>query len=189
MFHDYTKEAILVICYTNHALDQFLEELLDIGIPPDGIVRLGSKSTPRTASLNIFDQKSSYKRSQSAWEIINQLKTQAEDIQRCLTTEFKSYNTYSVTWKDILAHLEFPEEDAHFYEALSTPQPENGMIRIEKRGKRVGTNISSAVGRRVRMRESSKTKCCKSTKGFGKWTPLHDELAWTDGHMPCIRSK
>ncbi|RVD83717.1 uncharacterized protein DFL_005496 [Arthrobotrys flagrans] len=33
---------VVCVCYTNHALDQFLEHLLDIGI--DNIVRLGSRS-------------------------------------------------------------------------------------------------------------------------------------------------
>ncbi|KAF7355553.1 hypothetical protein MSAN_01472400 [Mycena sanguinolenta] len=48
---------ILVVCYTNHALDQFLEDILDIGVPADNIVRLGGKSTPRTEPLSIFKQK------------------------------------------------------------------------------------------------------------------------------------
>ncbi len=35
----HSKETILCVCYTNHALDQFLEALLDKGIT--GIVRVG----------------------------------------------------------------------------------------------------------------------------------------------------
>jgi Rad3-related DNA helicase len=50
-FHDHTKSKILVMCYTNHALDQFLEDLLDIGIDRSAIVRLGAKSTQRTNRL------------------------------------------------------------------------------------------------------------------------------------------
>ena len=34
-----TTAKILCVCYTNHALDQFLEDLLDKGI--DSIVRIG----------------------------------------------------------------------------------------------------------------------------------------------------
>ena len=33
---------ILVVCYTNHALDQFLEGILDFH--PDGIIRVGGRS-------------------------------------------------------------------------------------------------------------------------------------------------
>lgn len=41
-------EKILVMRHTNHALDKFLEDLLDVGIDPSGIIRIGSKSTART---------------------------------------------------------------------------------------------------------------------------------------------
>ncbi len=34
-------ERILCLCYTNHALDDFLETLVDHGVPLEGVVRLG----------------------------------------------------------------------------------------------------------------------------------------------------
>lgn len=37
-----TSQTILCVCYTNHALDQFLESLLDKGITD--IVRMGGRS-------------------------------------------------------------------------------------------------------------------------------------------------
>ena len=137
-FHDHVTSTILVICYTNHALDQFLEDFLDIGIPPESIVRLGSKSTPRTATLNLAEQKDCYRRSQSGWTVINYLKSEADEVQRLLADEFQSYKTFSVQWKDILEYLEFSEEDAHFHEALSTPETEDGMTRVASRGRNVG---------------------------------------------------
>ncbi|KAL1740854.1 P-loop containing nucleoside triphosphate hydrolase protein [Schizophyllum fasciatum] len=39
ILHDHTSQTILVCCYTNHALDQFLENLIDIGIPHESMVR------------------------------------------------------------------------------------------------------------------------------------------------------
>ncbi|KAF2856036.1 hypothetical protein T440DRAFT_96542 [Plenodomus tracheiphilus IPT5] len=43
---------ILVVCYTNHALDQFLEHLLDIGVQK--VVRLGSQSkSPKLKEHNL----------------------------------------------------------------------------------------------------------------------------------------
>ena len=44
---------ILVVCYTNHALDQFLEGILDFC--PSGIVRVGSRS--KSARLDDFNLK------------------------------------------------------------------------------------------------------------------------------------
>ncbi|KAG5772514.1 hypothetical protein H9Q72_001332 [Fusarium xylarioides] len=43
---------ILIICYTNHALDQFLKHLLDVGI--NRIIRIGGRSvTPELEGLNL----------------------------------------------------------------------------------------------------------------------------------------
>lgn len=49
ILHLFTKKTILVVCFTNYALDQFLEELLEIGIPESTMLRLGNigKATPR----------------------------------------------------------------------------------------------------------------------------------------------
>ena len=137
MLHDHTRQTILVICYTNHALDQFLEDFLDVGIPPGAVVRLGSKSTPRTASLNISAQTSSYRRPQSSWDVINKLKAEADELKCGLTDGFDSYQRFSFTQKDMLEFLEFSEEDAHFHEALITPEQGDGMTRVGRRGKRV----------------------------------------------------
>jgi superfamily II DNA or RNA helicase len=41
IIHDHTDEVIICVCYTNHALDQFLEDLMKNGIPASSIVRLG----------------------------------------------------------------------------------------------------------------------------------------------------
>lgn len=52
-----TSETILCVCYTNHALDQFLEARLDKGITD--IVRIGSRSkSKRLENYNLFSLKS-----------------------------------------------------------------------------------------------------------------------------------
>ena len=68
----YVPEEELSNEYTAE-VDQFLEDLLDIGIPADSIVRLGSKTTQRTAPLLLSKQHSSFKRSRDAWRIIDDL--------------------------------------------------------------------------------------------------------------------
>ena len=48
-----SKVTILCVCYTNHALDQFLESLLDKGIT--SIIRIGSRSkSQRLEQYNLF---------------------------------------------------------------------------------------------------------------------------------------
>jgi hypothetical protein len=138
VFYGYTRQTILVLCCTNHALDQFLEDLLDIGIPPESIVRLGSKSTQRTASLNLSEQKTSSRRSHNIWDAINRLSEEADDLHHSLTDEFIEFDRFSVQWRDLLEYLEFSEENSHFSEALKTPEQEDGMTRIGERGRAVG---------------------------------------------------
>lgn len=58
---------VLVLSYTNHALDQFLVGLFKIGISKQYMVRLGSKSTEETAELSLEKQLGG-KRCQSAMD-------------------------------------------------------------------------------------------------------------------------
>jgi superfamily II DNA or RNA helicase len=43
---------ILTLCFTNHALDQFLEELMDAGVPDTAFVRVGRSPKIRCAVLS-----------------------------------------------------------------------------------------------------------------------------------------
>lgn len=119
-------------------MDQFLEELLDIGIPDDHMIRLGAKSTPRTACLNLSEQKSSYKNSQAVWSMINQLNTEADELHKSMMKDFKTYDTFSPRWKEVMEYLEFSEEFGSFYEALKTPDEDDGMTKVNSKGKKVG---------------------------------------------------
>ncbi|KAL1962658.1 hypothetical protein VTN77DRAFT_9292 [Rasamsonia byssochlamydoides] len=134
-FHAYTSETILVMCYTNHALDQFLEDFLKIGISEDAIVRLGAKSTAKTANLSLFNQRSTYRRSQASWDLIRTLEANAYQLQESLKNAFNSYNKFNISSKEILEFLEF--EDPSFYEALTVPEEANGMTRVGRRGRQV----------------------------------------------------
>ncbi|TID20283.1 P-loop containing nucleoside triphosphate hydrolase protein [Venturia nashicola] len=141
-FHQHTSETILVLSYTNHALDQFLEELIDIGIPQQNVVRLGSKSTPRTAPMSLFERQktSTYTRSRTSWEIINNLSASVEKHRDELAAELKSFKSFGVSFKDILAYLEFSDEDDHFYQAFLVPEEKDGMTRVGKNGKELKTD-------------------------------------------------
>ncbi|KAK9771144.1 putative AAA family ATPase [Seiridium cardinale] len=133
----HTDERILVLAYTNHALDQFLEDLMDIGISSDEIVRLGSKSTTRTAPLLLSNQTLSLKtRSRTRWDLINfergNLRAAADQVER----SFESYLQGFVTLKQVLSHIEFHEQDRHYYDAFLVPEAELGHTRVGKAGKR-----------------------------------------------------
>ena len=119
VFHDFTSQTILVCCYTNHALDQFLEDLLDIGIPQSSIVRLGGKSTQRTEPLSLYNQRQMKKFGRSDWVLIDELKKNASDNLDRLRRNFDTFANSRVTLKQILAHLEFEDPLIHY--ALSVP--------------------------------------------------------------------
>ncbi|KAJ5946563.1 P-loop containing nucleoside triphosphate hydrolase protein [Penicillium verhagenii] len=124
ILHDHTKDKILVMCYTNHALDQFLEDLLDIGIESAGIVRLGSKSTPRTQPLSLKEQSATRSRPQSNWNTINALRPQCQEQRDAIDNLFAAYQKSA----DSSAILDYPEfEDPDYFEAFAIPDNEDGM--------------------------------------------------------------
>lgn len=138
----HSKCRVLLLSYTNHALDQFLEDLLKVGIPREAIVRLGSKvkCTQETLPLLLSAQKSDYRRSRDAWNIINMLKSEARDSAQGLADAFQEYQALSASWEGISEHLEFSFDDRHFYEALHVPTDRSGWDRVGKGGKKIGAD-------------------------------------------------
>lgn len=126
---------MLVVCYTNHALDQFLEDLLDIGIPGDAMIRLGGKSTERTKPLSLYDQTSFFKRSQAAFRIIDGLKKQRNHLAARLENAFDDYCSANVSKSDLYEYVEF--DDERYYNAFLLPTDESDMTRVGKKGKSV----------------------------------------------------
>ncbi|KAL1871647.1 hypothetical protein Daus18300_004647 [Diaporthe australafricana] len=132
-----TKFKILVITYTNHALDQFLEDLLNLGITEEAMVRLGFKSTPRTASLLLSKQKSEYRCTRDTQGVINKLKAEAALQRMELRKAFTNYLQSSPTFQDIQDHLEFSLNDSHFFEAFIVPSDSDGYKKVGKKGKEI----------------------------------------------------
>lgn len=136
--HDSTSQTILVVCFTNHALDQFLEDLMDIGIPQSAMVRLGGKSTDRTKPLMIREMAST-KLGRTQWAQIDKLKQSISHSEERLKDVFNRYQTANIQKKHLMEFLEFLSEDLPFYDAFTVPTAEDdGMIRVGKAGKSMG---------------------------------------------------
>lgn len=133
--YDNSKDRILVISYTNHALDQFLEELMDAGIPSGEMVRLGSKYTPRTYELLLSKQTSSYRRKADAWALIDRLKKEWMELHSELQPLFSALVSSTVSFKDIMMHLEFSYDDSDFHQAFTIPTSDQDWRRVDKKGK------------------------------------------------------
>ncbi|KAF4831782.1 NFX1-type zinc finger-containing protein 1 [Colletotrichum siamense] len=123
------SKRILVLSYTNHALDQFLEDLMNIGIPSGDIVRLGSKYTEKTEKLLLDKQlrSSSFKKTREAWMMIDAAKSDLADIREELQNAFNALAKGKVSFVDLLDALEFSDDDQNFYDAFALPEQEDGF--------------------------------------------------------------
>ncbi|KAI0846858.1 P-loop containing nucleoside triphosphate hydrolase protein [Daldinia vernicosa] len=133
---DETKETLLVLSFTNHALDQFIEDLLDIGIDRNAIVRLGSKFTDRTESLTLKNsQTAGYVRlSRTRHDLINAEKAKLQSLAEGVEKHFDSFSEARISHNDLLEFLEFSDTESHFFDALEIPEAADGETRVGKKG-------------------------------------------------------
>jgi hypothetical protein len=126
------------VCYTNHALDQFLGDLFNVGIPKGHVVRLGSKFPPSMAPValqNIQKQDTGFKRARANWVIIEDIKSVSEHLCSLLQRDFADYTRSHSQNDELLTHLEF--EAFEYFEAFFVPPDDDGMVRVGKKGRAV----------------------------------------------------
>jgi AAA domain len=139
----YSDTKILVLSYTNHALDQYLEQLLDIGIPQDAILRLGSKYTSRTEPLTVYSQSGSnnFRRSHGSWAIYNMYNSEANEHKHKAMDSFQKIQNQSIGFDHLMGFLEFSDEDNHFYDAFLLPnilsEEDSDMVLVGAHGGKV----------------------------------------------------
>lgn len=117
-----TEYRILVLSYTNHALDQFLEDLMDIGIDENNMVRIGSKATARTDALRI-DNLSRIPQGRSSLDIrpmLNATRSEQLDTARRLDNLLQSLKS-QVPLQEILDTLEFSDSGMRYWSAFQVP--------------------------------------------------------------------
>ena len=135
-----SNENILVLTYTNHALDQFLEDALDIGVTEEQMLRLGSKSTARTKPLGLWEQSVSYRRSQPSYSLLAKHSDDVDMLSERIQEETITFQRLGISIMDLLDLLEFSDSDSDFYHALSTPQNADGMSTVDRRGRATGSS-------------------------------------------------
>ncbi|KAF9647223.1 hypothetical protein BDM02DRAFT_3188145 [Thelephora ganbajun] len=133
-FYELSDHNILVCCYTNHALDQFLEGLLEQGIPETNIVRLGSKPSSSTQRMALSIQPLGYRFDEYDWGVIHGMKLSLEcrvdNLQRAFSKFIEPLNL-----RTLFNHLEstYPA----YFEALSVPPADDDMILIGESGRAI----------------------------------------------------
>ena len=112
---------------------------MDIGIPESEMVRIGGKSTPRTASLSLqtLGKSSGYRLTRNDWREIDGLRVRRNALSAALEGAFTRYKSSNVGFQDIMEHLTFEYPD--FAGAFDVPAPEDGTIVVGKKGKAVET--------------------------------------------------
>lgn len=123
--------------HTNYVLDQFLEDLLNIGIPSISIVRLGSKSTAATKQLTLFHQSTSYRRDRTTWALTDELKNRAESYHDSLMERIFAFRSFRVKDAVLPDYLEF-SEDSEYFDAFTMPDSDDGKTVVGKDGKALG---------------------------------------------------
>ena len=131
---------ILLLSYTNHALDQFLGDLIDIGVEPRCMTRLGSKSSAATAPLLFESQfrvcearrsKGANSRLYNARMELNETREEIQDMFAKITRR--------VSWMDILEHLKFSDDQADqvFWSAFQVPVRDDSFAVVGKKGDKI----------------------------------------------------
>ncbi|RFU24753.1 hypothetical protein B7463_g11587, partial [Scytalidium lignicola] len=108
----YSTEKILVVCYVHHALDQFLEDLLELGIPEVGMVRLGSTT-----------------------KMLNLQRIRDREESQNLQEAFRAFRETNSRKSDLVEQLEFQMDGTPFLGAFCLPEDEDGMVRVDKKDK------------------------------------------------------
>ena len=109
---------------------------MDNGIPATEIVRLGGKSTTRTAPLLMNKQQPVSRLTKQDWASIDNARSVVDIYWDDLEQDFKSYVGQSISDTDLLAHIEF--DDPPFFAAFVVPPPgEGGMAMVGRNGKAI----------------------------------------------------
>ncbi|KAF5983131.1 hypothetical protein FBULB1_3920 [Fusarium bulbicola] len=133
-----SKSRILVLSYTNHALDQFLEDLMDIGISSDQMVRLGSKCTEATKPtlLREYDGQKRYWLKMEERNILNALRVDETTLSLELQECSKKLAAREAHPTDILEYLELSENFSIAWEAFQVPA-DDGFQTVGPDGKAI----------------------------------------------------
>ncbi|KAI0023290.1 hypothetical protein F4780DRAFT_730730 [Xylariomycetidae sp. FL0641] len=118
---------ILCVCYTNHALDQLLEHLVDAGV--EQIIRIGSRSkSERLDKLNLREVVKDMQRmpseKRSLWTSHNAL---ADDEKRVNTSLVALENSKSLTSLKEFLHAQYPR---HYQELFGQGPDDEGWETV-----------------------------------------------------------
>ncbi|TGJ78341.1 hypothetical protein E0Z10_g10423 [Xylaria hypoxylon] len=139
----HSDETILILTYKHHALDQFIEDLIKLGIPKSDIVRLGSsmKAATSVRDLSMRDAAQLVRLTREQCNILDYMKKLAQDEGNSLKQAFSSLEQQAPSRDEILEHLEFLSEGPPFFSAFEVPTGEDGTTYVGKKGKAIDSTF------------------------------------------------
>ena len=159
---------ILCVCYTNHALDQLLEHLLDDGV--EKLIRIGSRSkSDRLQDLNLRTVAQSVTQTKSEKQ---QRYATKESISSCVKEIEATLGKLarSSTWRAVKEHLA-AEHPRHYAELFPVAE-ENGWETVNHQpDKNIDRWLSGGVG----YCPSTNTRLVEHLNGVPLFTMAHDE--------------
>nr|XP_018911146.1 PREDICTED: uncharacterized protein LOC109039891 [Bemisia tabaci]XP_018911147.1 PREDICTED: uncharacterized protein LOC109039891 [Bemisia tabaci] len=137
--YQWSTEKILIVCYTHHALDEFVKDLLNLGIPDQEIVRLGSvhKAKQQTKSLALKELRQTMKLTREQYNMISAKKLDVTKYGNDLYRAFGEFAQFNPNHRDLLGFLEFADEDLPFFSAFKVPEDEDGYTFVTRSGDKV----------------------------------------------------
>ncbi|KAJ3329168.1 hypothetical protein HDU76_008487 [Blyttiomyces sp. JEL0837] len=146
IIYDNTRETILVTCYTNHALDSFLLDLVKIGVPKDAIVRIGGGNVdPALADIALNKLRGTVLFTREENNTYNNLKRKLIELGEAVEKKRQVYQaavarmSQNLSWNEVKAFLE--DEERQFYKAFVWDDDDSaafdGMTRVGRYGKAV----------------------------------------------------
>ena len=109
-----------------------------IGIPESEMVRIGGKSTLRTAQLSLqtLGKSAGYRLTKNDWREIDGLRARRNALSTAVDEAFTRYKSSNPGFQDIMEHLQFEYPD--FAGAFYVPASEDETTVVGKKGKAVG---------------------------------------------------
>ncbi|KAI3547081.1 ATPase [Colletotrichum filicis] len=184
------EKRILVLSYTNHALDQFLEDLMKIGISSGDMVRLGSKSTELTSALSLEKQLRSYayRRNNATWEHINGMKAEIDEVRREMESAYDLLVRHKVGSLELLSFLEFSDDDQLFYEAFLLPEQDGGFHIAGKSNRVMGPDY--LLGRWIMGQDAGELRHFVSPGSHDIWyLSIAQKNAHIQRWVECVRKE
>ncbi|RVD87113.1 uncharacterized protein DFL_005356 [Arthrobotrys flagrans] len=133
----YTKESIVVITQQNHICDEFLENLLEMGVGMEHVVRLGSQYSNATRSVTVNELSDESYLFNSVKRAMDSIRVHIDAAWNLVDLAMQELFVKPMTWDHIReiairyneANLKEPEDRFGYMSAFTVPQDWMDVIR------------------------------------------------------------